>query len=104
MKLIQNLEKKSQLKGEEDKFMAEINDIPDEFLDPLMGDIMKDPVLLPTSGNIVDRITIMKHLLSDNTDPYNRKPLTKEDLVPQTELKERIEQFFEEKRRNRKVE
>ena len=104
MQLIKNLEEKSKLKGEEDKFMAEINDIPDEFLDPLMGEIMKDPVLLPTSGNIVDRITIMKHLLSDTTDPYNRKPLTKEMLVPQTELKERIEQFFEEKRRNRKVE
>ena len=30
-------------------------DAPDEFIDPLMSTIMRDPVLLPTSGNIVDR-------------------------------------------------
>jgi hypothetical protein len=28
-------------------------DIPDEFLDPLKCFLMKDPVLLPTSGTIV---------------------------------------------------
>lgn len=47
-----------------------------------MNEVMKDPVLLPTSKVIVDRITIIKHLLSDNTDPFNRKPLTKDELVP----------------------
>jgi len=53
-------------------------DIPAEFLDPIMNEIMKDPVMLPSSKIVVDRITIIKHLLSDNTDPYNREPLTKE--------------------------
>jgi hypothetical protein len=28
---------------------------------------MRDPVLLPTSGNIVDRATITQHLLNDET-------------------------------------
>ena len=45
--------------------MEESDDIPEEFLDPLLGSIMKDPVLLPTSGNILDRLTIKKHLLND---------------------------------------
>jgi len=99
--LIKNLEKKAQEKKEEDEFIAEITDIPDEFLDPLMNEVMKDPVLLPTSNTIIDRVTIMKHLLSDDTDPFNRAKLTKEMLVPQTELKKKIEDFFAEKRKIR---
>jgi len=99
--LIKKLEKKAEEKNEEDKFMAEITDIPDEFLDPLMNEVMKDPVLLPTSNTIVDRVTIMKHLLSDDSDPFNRAKLTKEMLVPQVDLKQKIENFFAEKRNNR---
>lgn len=29
--------------------------VPDEFLDPVMADMMTDPVELPTSGTIMDR-------------------------------------------------
>jgi ubiquitin conjugation factor E4 B len=47
-----------------------------------MQEIMNDPVLLPTSNVIVDRVTINKHLLIDSTDPFNRKKLTKEMLIP----------------------
>ena len=52
------------------------------FTDPLMDTVMHDPVLLPTSGNIMDRPVIMRHLLNSQTDPFNRQPLTVEDLVP----------------------
>ena len=45
---------------EEEELLA---DAPDEFLDPIMGTLMKDPVLLPTSGNIVDRAIISRHIL-----------------------------------------
>ena len=99
---ISKLEVQAQEKKKEDAFMAEITDIPDEFLDPIMGEIMKDPVLLPSSQMVVDRITIAKHLLSDDTDPFNRSKLTKEMLEPQPELKKRIEDFFAEKRKNMK--
>jgi len=50
--------------------------------DPITCVIMTDPVVLPTSGNIVDRSTIETHLLSDTIDPFNRKPLTKEMIQP----------------------
>jgi len=53
-------------------------------LDPVMYDIMEDPVILPTSRKIVDRSTIATHLLSDATDPFNRKPLKIEDVIPST--------------------
>ncbi|KAG1664461.1 hypothetical protein FOA52_006307 [Chlamydomonas sp. UWO 241] len=66
-------------------------DIPDEFLDPVMATLMTDPVLLPTSKTIMDRAQIVRHLLSSQQDPFNRASLTPEELVPQPELKARIE-------------
>jgi ubiquitin conjugation factor E4 B len=74
-------------------------DAPDEFLDPLMCTFMKDPVLLPTSDNIVDRTTITQHLLNDPHDPFNRKDLTIEMVQPATELKEKMNKWLEEKKR-----
>jgi len=71
----------------------ELGEAPDEFLDPLLMTVMDDPVLLPTSNSILDRATIEQHLLNDKTDPFNREHLTADMLVPQTELKERIEKW-----------
>ena len=51
---------------------------------------MEDPVILPSSKMIVDRITIETHLLSDPKDPFNRSNLKKQELIPHTELKEKI--------------
>ena len=48
---------------------------------------MKDPVLLPTSNNIVDRMYIHKHLLNDERDPFNRLPLKYSELVELIALK-----------------
>ncbi|XP_076046927.1 ubiquitination factor E4A [Oratosquilla oratoria] len=71
---------------------------PEEFLDPLMMNIMSDPVLLPSSQVICDRQTIARHLLSDQTDPFNRQPLTMEDVIPQKELSQRIQAWMKEKK------
>jgi hypothetical protein len=43
---------------------------------------MKDPVTLPTSGQVVDLATIKSHLLSDSKDPFNRMPLSIDDVIP----------------------
>ena len=40
-----------------------VDDIPDEFLDPLMNTLMSDPVILPSSKKVLDRATISRHLL-----------------------------------------
>lgn len=50
--------------------------------DPLMMTLMHDPVILPTSGKIMDRAVIMRHLLNSDTDPFNRQPLTTDMLKP----------------------
>lgn len=47
-----------------------------------MDTLMSDPVKLPSSGNVVDRHIIMRHLLNSQTDPFNRTPLTSEQLIP----------------------
>lgn len=42
---------------------------------------MDDPVVLPSSGKIMDRPVIIRHLLNSQTDPFNRQPLTEDDLT-----------------------
>lgn len=74
------------------------DDIPEPFLDPIMSTLMADPVLLPSSRMVVDRSTIARHLLSDQTDPFNRSPLSMEDIIPEIDLKKQIEAFLKEKR------
>ena len=87
-------EAKATMQAEED-----LGDIPDEYLgeashhhttistanlrpiDPLMFTLMRDPVILPSSRVTIDRSTIKSHLLSDNKDPFNRVPLSIEDVI-----------------------
>ncbi|KAH3664421.1 hypothetical protein WICMUC_005806 [Wickerhamomyces mucosus] len=75
---------------EQEEEEQELGEVPDEFLDPLMFTLMKDPVILPSSKVSIDRATIKAHLLSDSTDPFNRMPLKLEDVVDDYELKARI--------------
>ncbi|OBA24255.1 hypothetical protein METBIDRAFT_77088 [Metschnikowia bicuspidata var. bicuspidata NRRL YB-4993] len=71
----------------------EMGEIPDEFLDPLMYTLMEDPVILPGSRITMDRSTIKAHLLSDPTDPFNRMPLTLEDVIDDVEMRQKIHDF-----------
>lgn len=70
-----------------------LGEIPEEFLDPIQYTLMKDPVILPSSRITVDRPVIQRHLLSDTTDPFNRSQLNVDMLIPNIELKARIEEF-----------
>lgn len=51
-----------------------------------MDTLMVDPVLLP-SGVVMDRAIITRHLLNSQTDPFNRQPLTEDELKPGKNLK-----------------
>jgi len=86
-------EMKATVEAEED-----LGEIPDEFLDPLMYTLMRDPVTLPSSRTVIDRATIKSHLLSDAKDPFNRAPLTLEEVIPNVELKARIVAFLAERK------
>merc|ERR1711971_773055 len=84
-------EKAQQITIENLKKDEEYEDAPDEFIDPMMCELMEDPVLLPTSGKVMDRKHITRHLLSTPNDPFNRMTLTEEMLKPEVALKEKIE-------------
>ncbi|XP_049582850.1 ubiquitin conjugation factor E4 A [Syngnathus scovelli] len=77
------------------------SDAPEEFLDPIMSTLMLDPVLLPSSNVTVDRSTIARHLLSDQTDPFNRSPLTMDQIRPNEELRQQILQWLDKHKQER---
>ena len=52
---------------------------------------MRDPVLLPGSGNIVDRVNIHRWLLSNEQDPFTRQAMKESDVVQQPQLKQQIQ-------------
>jgi ubiquitin conjugation factor E4 B len=78
---------------------ALLGEIPEEFLDPIQYTLMKDPVILPSSKTTVDLSTIQRHLLSDQTDPFNRSVLTSDMLIPDVELKARIDEYLSSRQR-----
>jgi hypothetical protein len=57
------------------------NNLPDEFLDPLLFTPIKYPMILPESKLIMDKAVIEAHLVENNYDPFNRQPLTYELLM-----------------------
>lgn len=89
-------EAKANMEAEED-----LGEVPDEYLDPLMFTLMRDPVMLPSSKAVMDIATIKSHLLSDTKDPFNRAPLRIEDVIPMPDLKAKIDAFLIERRNKR---
>jgi len=93
----------ARVKEAEDAEEDDLGEIPDEFLDPLMATLMQDPVRLPVSKAVMDRSTIRQHLLSDPHDPYSRAPLKIEDVIPDVELKSKIDAFRLERKKEKEV-
>jgi ubiquitin conjugation factor E4 B len=85
-----------------DQAEQDFGEIPAEFEDPIMGDLMTDPVILP-SKHIVDRSTIIQHLLSDPKDPFTRQPMTVDDVIPATDLQDKINAWKAERIAERKA-
>lgn len=77
-------------------------DAPSDFFDPITSTLMRDPVVLPSSNVTVDRSTIARHLLSDHTDPFNRSPLTMEQVTSNTDLVQQMEEWLKEKKKSLK--
>jgi len=70
---------------------ADLGEIPEEFLDPIMQEMMTDPVRLPTSGNVMERSVIVRILLTETKDPFNRAELTEGELEEMPEMKAKIQ-------------
>lgn len=117
-----NVEAAASHKKEEDEILI---DAPDEFLDPIMSTLMTDPVILPSSKITIDRQTIarleffclfkaflykiciiillilFRHLLSDQTDPFNRSPLTMDMVKSNIELQHRVQEWIQQKKQEK---
>ncbi|KAL7305224.1 hypothetical protein TKK_0002609 [Trichogramma kaykai] len=101
---LQQFAKNVELAAAQKKQEEEIlENIPDEFLDPIMSTLMSDPVILPSSKTVVDRQTIARHLLSDQTDPFNRSPLTMDMVKSDIDLKNKIQEWIEQKKKEKHV-
>lgn len=68
--------------------------IPDEFMDPILNILMTEPVILPDSKVTLDRKTIQRHLKNSQTDPFSRKELTEDELIPNEELKAKLMEWL----------
>lgn len=81
-------------------------EIPDEFCDPIMQTLIETPVILPETDIFMDREVICRHLLTEETNPFNRDKLSIEKLdeynsreniqTRVTEFKEKIESWKKE--------
>ena len=61
------------------------DEIPEEFLDPLTYKLIENPILLPNMNNVsadlfLDKVTMIKQLLSKEENPFTRQKLTLEEL------------------------
>merc|ERR1712228_766221 len=77
-----------------------LGDIPNKYLDPIMQTLMTDPVILGKNKNekdtnkyVMDRKVIERHLMNNPNNPFNREPLTKNELIPDNELKQEIDEW-----------
>lgn len=68
--------------------------IPDDFLDPLMFTVMKNPVTMLTSKITIDKSTFNQIMLNDQIDPFSRLPLDESKVVENVELKKKIDEFM----------
>jgi ubiquitin conjugation factor E4 B len=75
---IKQIKQVSEMQVEED---IDDDDVPDEYVCPISGSLMEDPVILPVSKKVLDRSSIRRILLSDPMDPFTRTPLTEDMLI-----------------------
>ena len=87
-----------EMKQEKDMYNNIINECPDEYNCQLTYNFMENPVYLPSSHLTVDIAAIKQHItLNGEYDPYTREKLTIDMVKPLPELKEKIDEWYNEK-------
>ena len=71
------------------------DEMPEEYLDPLLYTPIRDPVILPESKIIMDRAVIQAHLAEGEYDPFNRQPLTMEQLNEHNQKEEQRQKLLD---------
>jgi hypothetical protein len=78
-------------KNKEQVFVGE--KVPEGYQDALLGTLMRDPVRLSDSNQILDRSVAISCVLRGGKDPFTGSKLTTESLIPMPELAEEIAAF-----------
>lgn len=68
------------------------DNVMESYCCPISGEIMEDPVITP-SGITYDKKSIEQWLQKKAIDPLSKKPLKKEELIPNRALKESILEY-----------
>ncbi len=85
---------------ENQKSCIDIEQVPSEFLDPLLNTLMIDPVRLPC-GIVCDRYVILRHLMEHTTDPFTRQYLSEDMLEEDTDLRDKIAAFIKDQQQKK---
>jgi len=70
------------------------NNIPNCYIDPITYEIMDSPITSKISGRTYDKKMILKHVKNYGTDPFNQKPINKNDLYENKNLKRAIHRWL----------
>jgi len=95
LKVVYEIIRRLQQKTTEQRQKSALLEPPEAFLDPLLNQLMTDPVILP-SGVTLDRKTIQRHLANSATDPYTQQALKEEDLVDDVELRRKVRAWIDQ--------
>eukprot|EP01041_Mallomonas_annulata_P001896 gene1896-3673_t len=71
---------------------------PEDYLDPFIHTLMRDPVKLKSSGRIIDRVMALQCIRKDKCDPFNGKRLSEDMLEALPELALQINEWRRMKR------
>ena len=74
----------------------EYEDVPEEFCDPILMSMIEEPIMIPGMDLIVEESVIKRHLLTNDENPFNRTPLTTQQLIDynkQPDVIEKINEF-----------
>ena len=85
-KIQENIPVKTSTSSNQDENLME------SYCCPISGEIMEDPVITP-SGITYDKKCIEQWLQKKAIDPLSKKPLKKEELIPNRALKESIIEY-----------
>lgn len=93
--------------NEKDKFMDllinyedDTDKYPEELLDPLTCKKINIPIMIPNSGEIFERTSIISHVYKSKNNPYTREELTLEMLSKyneKEEVREKLMEFIKKK-------
>lgn len=83
--------------GNIDKDSDHLDDLPDEFIDPILAIEIKNPVMIPKIDKIFDRASIMSHLYYEESNPFTRDTLTIKEFEEYNKrdyVKDKIAEFI----------